>query len=95
MKLANQTESNYEPDLICPRSGRQIECFSLDSLELTCPSCLMFGIHKGHNVAGISEASKIVKNDIDKAIREGLFKSARTNSILLDIRHTKLPAVFI
>ena len=91
MKVPCHTESVYEPiDMLCPRTNRPIECFSLDSLELICPTCLMFGAHKGHNVASIPEATKIVKNDIDKAIREGLFKSARTSSILLDIRHTKL-----
>merc|ERR1712048_933943 len=57
---------------------------------LICPSCLMFGAHKGHSVVSIPEAAKLIRDDIDKAIEEGLFKATRTNDILLDIRHTKL-----
>jgi len=50
----------------------------------------MFGHHKGHEVTPIIDAAHLIRGDIDKAIKEGLFKAARTNDILLDIRHTKL-----
>ena len=50
----------------------------------------MFGKSKGHEVAPIKEAAAMIRNDIDKALKEGLFKASRTNDILLDIRHSKL-----
>ena len=50
----------------------------------------MFGKCKGHEVAPLTEAAALIRNDIDKALKEGLFKASRTNDILLDIRHTKL-----
>ena len=50
----------------------------------------MFGEHKGHEVSSIAESNNLIRSDIDRAIKDGLFKSSRTNTILLDIRHTKL-----
>lgn len=32
----------------------------------------------------------MIKQDLESTIKEGLFKSSRVDSILLDIRHTKL-----
>lgn len=50
----------------------------------------MFGTHRGHNVIRLEEAYQMVKQDLEGTIKEGLFKSSRIDSILLDIRHTKL-----
>lgn len=77
-------------DLLCGVTGRRIECFCLDCMRLECPTCLMFGACKGHEVCPIDDASNQIRGDIDKALKDGLFKANRTNSILLDIRHTKL-----
>jgi hypothetical protein len=31
----------------------------------------MFGEHKGHEVAPITDAANLIRNDIDKAIKDG------------------------
>ena len=50
----------------------------------------MFGEHRGHNVIKLEEACAMIKQDLESTIKEGLFKNSRVESILLDIRHTKL-----
>ena len=50
----------------------------------------MFGEHRGHNIIKLEEACAMIKQDLEIAIKEGFFKSNRIDSILLDIRHTKL-----
>merc|ERR1712050_11293 len=95
IKFMSQADNQHQQlpegiNLMCPNGKRQMECFCTDCLMLICPNCLMFGAHKGCPVAPIPEAANLIRGDIDKAIKEGLFKASRTNDILLDIRHTKL-----
>jgi len=90
--MSNSFHTNEEAfDLgDCPVHNRPFECFSLDSLKLICPSCLMFGPHKGENVCTIEEAGKIARERLNEAARQGLLKVDKTESVLLDIRQTKL-----
>jgi len=74
----------------CPVHNRNFECFSLDSLELICASCLMFGPHKGENVCSIEEAGRLTRDKLNDAAKLGLLKVDKTESVLLDIRQTKL-----
>jgi len=74
----------------CSVHNRAYECFSLDSLQLICASCLMFGPHKGENVCSLEEASKYTRDKLDEAAKKGLLKVDKTESVLLDIRKTKL-----
>lgn len=57
---------------------------------MICPSCLMFGSHRGHNVSKIEEGAKDIRSRINSSAKEGLLKFEKTQSILLDIRHAKL-----
>lgn len=72
------------------------------NFRLICPSCLMFGIHKGHAVCLPEEATKNLRNKIDEAAKDGnnnndylifikgLLKFENSENVLLDIRHIKL-----
>mmetsp|Transcript_48804 Transcript_48804/g.56251 ORF Transcript_48804/g.56251 Transcript_48804/m.56251 type:complete len:237 (+) Transcript_48804:35-745(+) len=75
---------------ICPVDGRPYECFSINAQKLICPSCLMFGKNKGDEVISIPEAAKLIRDELDKSIKAGIFKADRCDSTLLDIRQTKL-----
>ena len=68
----------------------KVEGFSANTLDIVSPHSHMFGEHRGHNVIKLDEACQMIKKDLESTIKEGLFKSSRTESILLDIRHTKL-----
>jgi len=74
----------------CQAHNRPYECFSVDSRTLICPSCLMFGPNKGERVCSIEEAARELRAKIDEAARNGMFKVDKTESVLLDIRQTKL-----
>jgi len=50
----------------------------------------MFGPHKGEAVCGIEEAGKLARKKLDEAGRLGLLKVDKTETVLLDIRQTKL-----
>jgi len=39
--------------------------------RLICPSCLMFGPHKGENVCTIEEAAKLTREKLDEATKSG------------------------
>ena len=41
--------------------------------RLICPSCLMFGEHRGHSVCNPLEAAKSLRNKIDIAGKEGKY----------------------
>jgi len=74
----------------CELHARQFECYSLDSKCLICPSCLMFGPHKGEKVCSVEEGVRELRSKMDEAARNGMFRVDKTESILLDIRQTKL-----
>lgn len=40
--------------------------------SMICPSCLMFGAHKGHDVCKIDEGSKDLRNAINNSAKEGI-----------------------
>jgi len=50
----------------------------------------MFGANKGESVCSIEEASKLTRARLDEAAKAGLLKVDKTESVLLDIRQTKL-----
>jgi hypothetical protein len=50
----------------------------------------MFGPHKGEKVCSIEEGVRDLRYRIDEAARNGMFRVDKTESILLDIRQTKL-----
>lgn len=69
--------------------------------SLICPTCLMFGEHKGHNVSSMEESSRSLRSKMDEAARSGkgyykrnidigILKLEKTENVLVDIRHTKL-----
>lgn len=61
--------------------------------SLICPTCLMFGAHKGHHVDAIPNAVRSLRDHIDQCNKKGLLKEERISSVLLDIRQTKLQCI--
>ncbi|CAD8120105.1 unnamed protein product [Paramecium sonneborni] len=74
----------------CINHKRQLEAFCTVCHVLICPTCLMFGEHKGHLVDQMDKATKDLRTQMDSAAKEGLLKLEKTETVLVDIRHTKL-----
>ncbi|CAD8194720.1 unnamed protein product [Paramecium pentaurelia] len=74
----------------CINHKRQLEAFCTVCHVLICPTCLMFGDHKGHLVDQMDKATKDLRTQMDTAAKEGLLKLEKTETVLVDIRHTKL-----
>ncbi|CAD8107326.1 unnamed protein product [Paramecium primaurelia] len=74
----------------CINHKRQLEAFCTICHVLICPTCLMFGDHKGHLVDQMDKATKDLRTQMDTAAKEGLLKLEKTETVLVDIRHTKL-----
>ena len=50
----------------------------------------MFGPNKGDRVCSLEEAAKLTREKLNEAAKLGLLKVDKTESVLLDIRQTKL-----
>lgn len=77
-------------DGICCEHNRQYECFCNKCLTLICPTCLMFGEHKNHEVSEIPASTKLIKDDIFDYYTSGLFETKNFERVLMDIRYSKL-----
>ncbi len=64
--------------------------FSYSLFRLVCASCVMFKTHKGHEVIDPQEAVNKTREEFDKNIKSGKLKVANTETILVDIRQSKV-----
>lgn len=53
-ELKKRQESPFE----CSQHNRAFECYCLKCNTVICPSCLMFGDHKNHEVSSLEETTK-------------------------------------
>ncbi|CAD8103030.1 unnamed protein product [Paramecium sonneborni] len=74
----------------CTVHKRQLEAFCTSCHVLICPTCLMFGEHKGHLVDQMDKATKDIRSSMDQAAKDGILRLEKTETVLVDIRHTKL-----
>ncbi|CAK93627.1 unnamed protein product (macronuclear) [Paramecium tetraurelia] len=74
----------------CTVHKRQLEAFCTSCHVLICPTCLMFGDHKGHLVDQMDKATKVIRSSMDQAAKDGILRLEKTETVLVDIRHTKL-----
>lgn len=51
-----QTEQEQDQLADCDLHHRQLEVFSVEAKQMICPSCLMYGPFKGHQVISKEEA---------------------------------------
>lgn len=76
----------------CEAHGRSNEAYCEGCRVVVCPSCIMFGDHKGHTVMQPNHAARFIRDEIDKVNRQGKLSPEYPDKILQDIRDTRLKA---
>jgi hypothetical protein len=57
---------------------------------MICASCVLFGIHKKHDILSLQEASVYLRDNINGSIKKGFLKKEFSESHLLEIREYQL-----
>lgn len=74
----------------CKVHSRTFECFCSFCKEPICPSCLMFGSHKNHQVQTFEEALKGYQSDFDRLFKLDLLKEQDLRQELMSIKHLQV-----
>ncbi|CAG9328717.1 unnamed protein product [Blepharisma stoltei] len=77
----------------CKEHGRSNEAFCEECRVVICPTCIMFGSHKGHSVQSPNLASRFIRDKIDKTTKSGKLNPEYTDRFLADIRDAKHKAM--
>ena len=77
---------------LCAEHTRSNEAYCEVCRSIVCPSCIMFGSHKGHSVLAPRQAAMYIREQIDQVNKAGKLSADYTGRILQDIRDTKFKA---
>ena len=58
----------------CPSHDRAYEGFCKLCTVVVCPSCVMFGAHKKHDILTLKQGAMFIRREIDTAMFKGLLK---------------------
>eukprot|EP00347_Sterkiella_histriomuscorum_P009722 403340133 len=70
----------------CVEHNRHLEAYCTQCNVMVCPSCVMFGEHKGHEVTEPEQAVRNLRDRFDDNIKSGKLKAEFTDSYLTEIR---------
>ena len=74
----------------CKEHERPYEGLCKQCEVVICPSCVMFGNHKKHDIVSLKEGSLYLRREIDKVIFKGLLKKEVCESQILEIHEQNL-----
>ena len=74
----------------CKEHERNYEGFCKICKVLICPSCVMFGSHKKHDVLTLKQGAMYIRREIDNGMFKGLLKKEATETNILSIRENGL-----
>ena len=74
----------------CPEHQRQYEGFCKLCYVVVCPSCVMFGAHKKHDILTLKQGAMFIRREIDNGMSKGLLKKEATETKILSIRENGL-----
>ena len=74
----------------CKDHARSNEAYCEECRVVICPSCLMFGNHQGHKVLPPGQASRLIREKIDKTNKAHKLGPDYSERFLLDIRDAKI-----
>lgn len=75
---------------VCQAHERPYEGLCKTCNVIICPSCVMFGNHKKHDVLSLPEGAMYIRKEIDKTIFKGLLKKEFSETHILEIRENSL-----
>ena len=88
--MSSPTSSNEIHIGKCKEHQRPYEGFCKICKVVICPSCVMFGAHKKHDVLTLKQGAMFVRREIDKAMFKGLLKKELSETNILSIRENGL-----
>ena len=74
----------------CPSHDRAYEGFCKLCTVVICPSCVMFGAHKKHDILTLKQGAMFIRREIDTAMFKGLLKKETSETKILSIRENGL-----
>ena len=74
----------------CPSHDRAYEGFCKLCTVIVCPSCVMFGSHKKHDILTLKQGAMFIRREIDTAMFKGLLKKETSETKILSIRENGL-----
>ena len=74
----------------CPSHDRAYEGFCKLCSVVVCPSCVMFGSHKKHDILTLKQGAMFIRREIDTAMFKGLLKKETSETKILSIRENGL-----
>jgi len=74
----------------CPSHDRAYEGFCKLCTVVVCPSCVMFGAHKKHDILTLKQGAMFIRREIDTAMFKGLLKKETSETKILAIRENGL-----
>lgn len=74
----------------CPEHQRNYEGFCKICKVVICPSCVMFGSHKKHDVLTLKQGAMFIRREIDNGMFKGLLKKDFSETKILAIRENGL-----
>ena len=75
---------------ICHEHERPYEGLCKNCEVIICPSCVMFGKHKKHDIVSLREGSMYLRKEIDREMFKGLLKKEFSETHILEIREHNL-----
>lgn len=75
---------------LCEEHERPYEGMCKQCESVICPSCVMFGNHKKHDIVSLKEGSLYLRREIDKTIFKGQLKKEFSESKVLEVHERNL-----
>lgn len=75
---------------ICKLHSRDFEGFCSNCYVIICPSCVIFGEHKKHDVLSLQEGAMFIREQIFQIMKKGLFSKEFCEEKILSIKEKRL-----
>lgn len=75
---------------ICKEHSRDFEGFCRTCNVVICPSCVIFGKHKKHDIMSLEEGAMYVRQEMFDVMNKGMFNKERFEEYILKIRYVRL-----
>ena len=75
---------------LCKEHSRDFEGFCRTCNVVICPSCVIVGQHRKHDILSLEEGAMYVRQEMFDSMNKGMFSKERFEEYILKIRYVKL-----
>ena len=75
---------------LCKEHSRDFEGFCRTCNVVICPSCVIVGQHRKHDILSLEEGAMYVRKEMFDSMNKGMFSKERFEEYILKIRYVKL-----